>query len=106
MSTYSQPDIQSELVNTFSLPDDISDLLYKHYLLFWSGDYFQDLYYKRGAMITHQESKYLVLWDNHDIRPIMAATRVALSFRKLHSIDPHGYVIVKAIEFPAKKSTR
>lgn len=90
--------ITAELIRDFTLPPETVSKLYKYYLLHWESSYFQELYYKRGAMFTHQGDRYLILWHNHDIRPIMRSVKVALSFRKLHKDDYNGYVIVKALD--------
>lgn len=88
--------IRGKLVTEFYLPSDIRSFLHKYYLLHWTGEYFQNLYYRSGPWINHQDNKYLVVWQDSDCRPVLAASKVQLSFRKLYQDDIHGYVIVKA----------
>jgi hypothetical protein len=81
---------------TWDVPTSLRSEFHKYYLLHWTGDYFQKLYYSQGAMIEHQGSKYCILWYGGDCRPVLAANRVAISFRKLNQSDPFGFALVRA----------
>jgi hypothetical protein len=81
---------------SWDVPTSLRSEFHKYYLLHWTGDYFQKLYYSRGAMIDHQDHKYCILWYENDPRPILAANRVAISFRKINQSDPFGFALVRA----------
>ena len=90
--------IRTQLIREFHLSSNIYRLLHKYYLLHWSGEYFQKQYYTKGGRIVHQDEEYILVFEE-DPRKILAATKVALSFRKLYSADTHGYVLVKSLPY-------
>lgn len=92
------PEFLDSITSKWNLPAPIISELHKYYLLHWSGEYFQSLYYTRGALITHQGHKYGLIWlKGHTEAEILSASRVAISFRKHLQDDPIGFAIVRPL---------
>lgn len=82
------------ILSCFNLPPELASTCSNYYLLHWSGEYFQNLYYQTSGRFIHQDITYHVIPWNDDMRGILSAKKVILSFRKLPDTE-HGYVLVK-----------
>ena len=88
--------LNSAVLLDWNIPAPLAEELEKYYLLLWQGEYFRELVRKGYGRLKHQDTDYAILYYSGMIRETMAATNVAVSFRKMKHF-PYGYVMVRPV---------
>ena len=93
-----EPSIMTQIMTSWNISPSLIPQLESHYLLSWSGEYFSSIWYHYSGRIRHQGKEYQIIFHNCLARDCITAPKVWLSFRKLSSIYPYGYVLVTPAE--------
>lgn len=89
--------ITSQVLTSWDISPKYIPQLERYYILHWSGEYFSNLYYNSFARFDHQGITYTMIFYKGLVNETLAASKVALSFRKTYGLAM-GYVLVKPIQ--------